>query len=159
MAEKKRKATKRRAKKKKPPIEVEIERLTRTKKQAQFIEVFFSTSNNVSQTCMAIGIDRGTYYDWVHNDNPFKKRIDDQLEKMKDYAESMIIKAMPDDWRAAVAWLKVKAKDRGWKPDIALAAEEAPQTEEIIIRHVYDQIPKKQHKQIESKEVTDETTH
>ena len=135
--------------------DIEQDLLTR-KRQALFIQVFFSTSNNISQTCETIGINRWTYYNWLKNDSDFKMRIEDSIEKLKDYAESMVIRAMADDWRAAVAWLKIHAKDRGWKPDIALAAEDAAPTEELIIRHIYDRIPKKHVKQIESQEIKKE---
>lgn len=151
---KKKKKKKSKQKTTKTPIiaePVSDEEITRLKKQAQFIQVFFVIGNNVSKTCETIGIERNTYYRWLRTDPAFKAKIYDCLEGLKDYAEAMIIKAMPDDWRAALAWLKIHAKDRGWKPDIALANEEV-ETERIIIEHIYGKVPPKR-KQIESKQL------
>ena len=153
MAIKKNKKAKR--KKTKTPVKVDNVNVATKKKQSQFIELFFKSSNNISQTCEAIGIYRCTYYLWMKTDPEFKSLIENKIEQLKDYMETMIVRAAADDWRAAYAWLKVKAKDRGWKPDIALAAESVTQEEELVIRHVYDKIPKKV-KRIESKEIENE---
>jgi transposase-like protein len=81
-----------------------IDNITTEKRQSMFIAEFFKDGNNISSTCQKIGIDRNAYYGWL-KDPDFKKKIHDELEKLKDYAESMVIKAMPDDWR-------IHAKDR-----------------------------------------------
>jgi len=151
MAKKKKKT---RQKCTKTPAKAEIVLLdpVTVKKKTQFIELFFTTSNNIAQTCATIGIGRQTYYLWLDKDPDFKKAMYDAGEKMKDYMESMLIKAADVDWRAAAFWLKIHAKDRGYKPDIALAAESGGVTDEIVIRHVYDKVPKKV-KRIESEVV------
>ncbi len=123
-------------------------------KKLAFLEVLPKKVFHVSDTCTEVGIHRGTYYLWMRTDPLFKRAVEDQIESLKDFAESCVIASMPADWKAAFAWLKIHAKDRGYKPDAALATEDVPK-EPITIRVVYDRPPKKV-KRIESEVIDNE---
>ena len=114
----------------------------------EFLAIFFEKRMSVSKICEDLGVCRNVYYYWMKHDPLFKMAIQEGIEKMKDYAESCIIASMPEDWKAAAFWLKIHAKDRGYKPDAALSMEDTP-TEDLTIHIVYDKPPKKV-KRIES---------
>jgi hypothetical protein len=62
---------------------------TEFKKKA-FIKAYKKAFGNVSQSCLAIGIDRSTYYDWIKKDEKFKKKIEEAepQERFLDFLES-----------------------------------------------------------------------
>ena len=51
---------------------------------------------NISSSCEEVGISRGTFYNWVKNDEEFKFNVGSVNEGVIDLAESVITKAMTE---------------------------------------------------------------
>jgi hypothetical protein len=62
---------------------------------------------NVSATCLAVTIDRKTYYNWLEKDAKFRKAIYDMKMKLCDDMEQVLIaRAVEKDTTALIYWLK-----------------------------------------------------
>ena len=88
-------------------------------KKSQLKEVFLKnytdTFGNISASCLAVKIDRGTYYDWCAKDEAFKKAVEECDESFLDFAESKLHKKISDgEWVPLKYFLENKAKKRGW---------------------------------------------
>lgn len=85
------------------------------KRKAEFLEAYAKLLCNVTKTCKAVGIDRGTYYKWIANDKKFKSDVDDLENVRLDFAEDMLnIKMQQGDSTAIIFFLKTKGKHRGY---------------------------------------------
>lgn len=70
---------------------VEREEQERTTKAKQaFLEVFAQTMGIITATCQKTGINRSTYYDWLHNDPEFKAAVDLVNDRLIDYSEDKL---------------------------------------------------------------------
>jgi len=84
--------------------------------KAKFLELFKSSFGAISNTCLALHIDRGTYYIWLEKDKEFAAAIETLKGSFVDFVESKVhekIKAGNDYWLKE--WLRVHSKE--WKPD------------------------------------------
>ena len=84
-------------------------------KKKEFIEVFRSTATNLSQTCSKLQISKSNFYDWYHNDEIFRKAVDEVREGMIDFAESMLFQNIKNgDNTAIIFYLKTMGRHRGY---------------------------------------------
>ena len=82
-----------------------------------FLEAYIKAFGNVSQSCLAIVIDRSTYYDWLKKDPEFKKQIEqaEPQERFLDFLESKLVeKINGGDTTSIIFSLKTKGKQRGY---------------------------------------------
>lgn len=89
---------------------------TEFKKKA-FIKAYKKAFGNVSQSCLAIGIDRSTYYDWIKKDEKFKKKIEEAepQERFLDFLESKLVEQINGGNTTSIIFaLKTKGKNRGY---------------------------------------------
>lgn len=87
----------------------------------------------VSIACKSIGLARSTFYKWLHDDEEFKKAVDEIQEVAIDYVESKLFEKIDGVWMkgndpddedniykvppsdaAIIFYLKTKAKKRGY---------------------------------------------
>jgi hypothetical protein len=81
------------------------------------IEAYKKTFGNVSQSCKAVGINRGTHYEWLNTDEEYKKELESiqPAEMFLDFAESQLVsKIGKGDTTAIIFALKTKGKNRGY---------------------------------------------
>ena len=75
---------------------------TKSTKKELFLRSYAKTLGHISNSCKAIKIDRGTYYNWMENDPDFKKAvlyIDDSFidlaeSKLRENIENKVQKAI-----------------------------------------------------------------
>jgi len=88
---------------------------TQTKKKL-FLEEFENTLCNISETCKKVGINRGTYYNWINKDAIFKEKVIDLQDSVLDFVESQLYKRIEnEDLTAIIFYLKTKGKHRGYR--------------------------------------------
>jgi len=102
-----------------------------------FIHAWIRSFGNVTQSCMAIGISRMTYYRWLKEDDLFSRALEseDVRERYKDFLESKLVERINDKSDAALIFaLKTQAKDRGYieKADEAFTEVEIIVTERLL---------------------------
>jgi hypothetical protein len=69
----------------------------------------------VTSACKSVGVSRWTYYDWLRNDEEFKKQVDDIQNIALDFAESQLHKQIQSgNISGIIFYLKTKGKDRGY---------------------------------------------
>jgi len=56
-------------------------------KQVEFLEQYYVNNFNVTHTCDAIGIVKGTFYYWLHNDEAFAK----EFNKANTFITNLIV--------------------------------------------------------------------
>ena len=61
-------------------------------KKGLFLEQFIKNACNISQTCKAIDIDRGTYYLWTEKDPEFVLKVEEARDALRELAESQLFK-------------------------------------------------------------------
>lgn len=70
---------------------------------------------NISATCLALGIDRKTFYNRRKASAQLNERLESVEESLIDYAESKLMKAITDDnLTATIFYLKTKGRNRGY---------------------------------------------
>jgi len=75
--------------------EIEKEDGARSNLKSMFLS-HYKENLNISSSCDLVGVSRGTFYNWVKNDEEFKFNIGSVNEGMIDLAESVIKKAMAE---------------------------------------------------------------
>ena len=84
-------------------------------KNEKIVEVFRKKACNVSATCIALNIDRKTFYDWKKKSPELSAMLDDACESLIDNAETMLLSKINDgDLTAIIFFLKTKGKKRGY---------------------------------------------
>lgn len=69
----------------------------------------------VSLACKDVGIDRGTYYDWLESDPEFKKAVESINDVALDFAENSLISQIQGKVPVStIFYLKTKGKKRGY---------------------------------------------
>ena len=83
-------------------------------RQKSWLEAFKAKSFNVSKACLAIGIDRSTYYRWM-DDPDFAQSVKDAREEKIDFIESQLFRKIADgDTTSIIFALKTLGKSRGY---------------------------------------------
>lgn len=67
-----------------------VENSTKSTKKELFLKSYAKTLGHISNSCKAIKIDRGTYYNWMENDLDFKKAVLYIDDSFIDLAESAL---------------------------------------------------------------------
>jgi hypothetical protein len=89
------------------------ERTEHNKKE--ILEALEKTLGNVTSACKMVGIGRTTFYDWMNNDEEFKKEVDDIQNVTLDYVEGKLINQIrQDNVTSIIFYLKTKGKGRGY---------------------------------------------
>lgn len=69
----------------------------------------------VTDACRKCDVARSTYYNWLKDDEEFKKAVDDTQEEAIDFVEGKLFNMIKnDDTTAAIFYLKTKGKKRGY---------------------------------------------
>lgn len=69
----------------------------------------------VTTACKQVGIDRGTHYNWLKNDEEYKEQVKNLENVVLDFAESQLHKQIIDgNTTATIFLLKTKGKSRGY---------------------------------------------
>lgn len=69
----------------------------------------------VTSACKSVGIDRGTHYNWMNNDEDYRRAVEDISEVALDFAESQLHKQIRDgNTTATIFYLKTKGKKRDY---------------------------------------------
>lgn len=86
-----------------------------TDKQQLMLEILEKSAGNVSIACKKMGIDRGTHYNWLQQNQHYKNAVDDIQEGLIDFAETKLMeKIKGGDTTANIFFLKTKGKGRGY---------------------------------------------
>lgn len=85
------------------------------KDKEKFLELLSKNAGNVSRACLAMKINRRTFYNWLEKEEAFKFVVEEIQESLIDNAESELQKLIKDGNTAAILFfLKTKAKNRGY---------------------------------------------
>lgn len=97
------------------PVKKRKTRLSAKVKKRIFLEALERSLGNVLAAERATGIKRDNHYDWIKNDEDYKKAIEELPDKALDFAEGKLMKLVDEQHPTAVIFfLKTKGKDRGY---------------------------------------------
>lgn len=81
-------------------------------KKNKFIEAYKATNGNITDSASIAGIARGTYYNWLKDDNNFALEILDSEADLNDSIRQVLIeKAASGDMTAVIFYLKNRHPD------------------------------------------------
>jgi hypothetical protein len=81
----------------------------------ELIEAMIHSHCIVTDACDTVGVSRKTYYDYLKNDQEFKKEIDDIQNTALDFVEGELYKRIEKgDTTAIIFYLKTKGSTRGY---------------------------------------------
>ena len=105
-------------------------------KASEFVSAIPGTGGIVSTIALRVGCDWHTAKKYIQRYATVQRAYDDEVEKVADIAESMVIKAIRDEDIGTAKWyLSRKAAGRGYAPKLE---QDIEQTGEIILRVIYD---------------------
>lgn len=88
---------------------------TRNKKKEKMLNELSASRGIIKIACDRSGISRNTFYEWMKNDEEFKKAVDIIQEEQIDFVESRLLDNINDgDTQASTFYLKTKGKGRGY---------------------------------------------
>jgi len=92
---------------------------TRTEQKTKKNKVLFLTrylkTGNISACCEQINVGRQTFYNWMKNDEIFKRDFEDAEDALIDFAEGKLLNLVDEKNPTAIIFLlKTKGKERGW---------------------------------------------
>ena len=81
----------------------------------ELLRALESSLGVVHPACVAVGVDRTTFYRYYNTDEEFKKSVDDVKELARDYVESKMFKCIKSNNPTMIIfYLKCQAKRRGY---------------------------------------------
>ena len=81
----------------------------------KIVEVYGKKGGNISATCLALNINRSTFYRYIKQRPQLKQQLDDVVEAMYDNVESKILQKINDgDTTMTIFFAKTKMKHRGY---------------------------------------------
>lgn len=84
-------------------------------KKELVIETLKESFGNISKACKAVGISRGTFYNWQEADEEFKEATENISEYVVDEVENALFDQIKNGATAAtIFYLKTKGKHRGY---------------------------------------------
>lgn len=84
-------------------------------KKELVIETLKESFGNISKACKAVGISRGTFYNWQEADAEFKEATENISEYVIDEVENALFDQIKNGATAAtIFYLKTKGKHRGY---------------------------------------------
>lgn len=79
------------------------------------LKTLVKTMGVVTSACNACNLSRTQFYEWVEEDEKFKKAVADVKEQAIDFAESKLFELIQDkNVVAAIFYLKTQGKKRGY---------------------------------------------
>mgnify|MGYP003624528776 CR=1 FL=1 len=79
------------------------------------IEALEKSLGIVTTACKSVGIDRGSHYNWMKDDEQYKSEVESIEDIAIDFAESQLHKQIKDGIpTSTIFYLKTKAKKRGY---------------------------------------------
>lgn len=99
-------------KQEKEPKVVTIEQITHPRKRV-FIETFYSTDGNISETCRLTKNVRETFYFWMRSDPIFSALINEQKKQLMDEIDQIVKNnaRKPQGITERIFWLKTHHPD------------------------------------------------
>lgn len=80
-----------------------------------FLEAYKKSLGNITLACENVGIDRGTYYNWIERDEAFRAEVEAANEVSIDFVENSLMKQIKEgNTTATIFYLKTKGKHRGY---------------------------------------------
>jgi hypothetical protein len=109
-----------------------------SQKKKAFLKIYAESFGNITKTAEAVEISRASYYNWIKEDQEFKKAIRDiePAEMLIDFVESQLIENIKSgDTTAIIFFLKTKGIRRGYseKLNIEMTGKEALEINEDLI--------------------------
>ena len=96
---------------------------TQKKLKAKFLELYKESKGHIAGSCMTLGIDRGTFYNWKQADADFNHTIELLDESFVESVEAVVQKKIlegSDLWM----WRYLKAhKGETWKDEVKGSTE------------------------------------
>jgi hypothetical protein len=84
-------------------------------KKKAMIEALTASLGIVTNACKAVGIDRTSHYNWMHDDPEYKAAVESIADIALDFAESRLHKSIQGGSdTATIFYLKTKGKKRGY---------------------------------------------
>lgn len=81
-------------------------------KKEKFIDAYKKTNGNITDSALIAEIDRGTYYNWLKDDDKFAMTILDSEANLNDEIRQVLIqKAAEGDMTAVIFYLKNRHPD------------------------------------------------
>jgi len=105
----------------KPDIIKEDEQERTTKKKVEFLSEYQRLLGIITATCQKVGINRSTYYDWIDQDEEFKKAVEKLSIQQRGDVEDRLVKAIAADNIAAIIFY-LKSKHPEYKPKMDVKA-------------------------------------
>lgn len=97
---------------------------TNIRKKAM-IEALEKSLGIVTTAAKAAGIDRSTHYDWLKDDEDYRKAVDSIQDIALDFAESKLHKQIENgEVSSTIFYLKTKGKKRGYVERQELTGED-----------------------------------
>ncbi|MBG7630633.1 MAG: hypothetical protein IZT56_09390 [Bacteroidetes bacterium] len=89
---------------------------SRTEKSKKaLIEALEKSLGVVTTACKIVGVDRGTFYNYLKDDEDFAKKVQEMENVTLDFVESQLHKQIKENSTAAtIFFLKTKGKKRGY---------------------------------------------
>ena len=101
------------------------------------IEALEKSLGIVTTACKSVGIDRGTHYNWLKDDEEYKKAVLGIEDIALDFAESKLHKSIEKGSdTATIFFLKTKGKKRGYIERNEFQIEQTESPKEIIFKIV-----------------------
>jgi len=103
------------------------------------IEALEKSLGIVTTACKSVGINRSTHYDWMRDDEEYKKAVLGIEDIALDFAESKLHKSIEKGSdTATIFFLKTKGKKRGYIERNEFQIEQTEAPKEITFRIVND---------------------
>ena len=84
-------------------------------KKKEFLIVFSKDKGMVTFSCLKVGIENSTYWDWCQKDPWFKNECQKILDSVGDFVEHQLLKQIEDGVLTAIIfYCKTKLKNRGY---------------------------------------------
>lgn len=93
-----------------------IRRRTQTDiRKKAMLEALEKSLGIVAPACVAAGVGRSTFYEWMDEDPEFRKAVEGMQDIALDFAETKLMKRIKDESDTAIIfYLKTKGKRRGY---------------------------------------------
>ena len=103
------------------------------------IEALEKSLGIVTTACKSVGINRSTHYDWMRDDEDYKKAVLGIEDIALDFAESKLHKSIEKGSdTATIFFLKTKGKKRGYVERNEFQIEQTEAPKEITFKIVND---------------------
>ena len=114
-----------------PTLSLKLNKIQQNKRA--LVKAMTASRGIVTDACLAVGLDRGTFYNYYNSDPAFKAEIDGIEDIALDFVESSLHRQIEDgEVAATIFYLKTKGKKRGY---IEKSQVEIIHTAEMAAKH------------------------